>query len=138
MYFSINFQAGKSTIASLLEKFYEADEGLIIFDGYDLKQLDPLWLRGEVIGFINQEPVLFGTTIKENIRFGKPTATDEEIYEAARIANADTFIRGFPDGYETVVGERGVTVSGGQKQRISIARAILKNPTLLILGKGIF
>lgn len=77
-------------------------------------------------GFISQEPVLFATTVLENIRYGKPQATDQEVYEAAKLANADEFIRKFPDGYNTVLGERGITVSGGQKQRIAIARALIK------------
>ncbi|NXR18790.1 ABCB8 protein, partial [Cinclus mexicanus] len=116
---------GKSTVAALLERFYEPTEGTITLDGHDIAGLDPSWLRGQVIGFISQEPVLFGTTIMENIRFGKPGASDAEVYEAARLANADGFIRSFPEGYDTVVGERGTALSGGQKQRIAIARALL-------------
>ena len=127
---------GKSTVASLLERFYDIDSGSIILDGHELKSLDPSWLRGHVIGFINQEPILFGTTIMENIRFGKPEASDEEVLSAAKMANAHDFIRQFPDGYQTVVGERGVTVSGGQKQRIAIARALIKNPRVLILDEA--
>ncbi|XP_065072133.1 mitochondrial potassium channel ATP-binding subunit-like [Rhopilema esculentum] len=128
--------SGKSTIASLLENFYDLDSGAVTIDGYDVKELDKSWLRGDLIGFINQEPVLFAGTVKENIRYGKTDATDEEIYQAARLANADDFIRSFPDGYETIVGERGVTVSGGQKQRIAIARALIKNPKILILDEA--
>lgn len=101
-------------------------------DGMDIKRLDPKWLRGQCIGFINQEPVLFATSIKENIRYGQPDATDVEVFEAARAANAHDFIKKFPEGYETLVGERGITVSGGQKQRIAIARALLKNPSVLV------
>jgi len=127
---------GKSTVASLLERFYDINSGKITLDGNDIQLIDPSWLRGEVIGFINQEPVLFGTTIMENIRFGKPEATDEEVFRAAKIANAHNFIEKFADGYETVVGERGVTVSGGQKQRIAIARAVIKNPKVLILDEA--
>ena len=127
---------GKSTIASLLERFYDIDSGSIVLDGHELKSLDPTWLRGHVIGFINQEPILFGTTIMENIRFGKPEASDEEVFSASKMANADHFISHFPEGYQTVVGERGVTVSGGQKQRIAIARALIKNPKILILDEA--
>ncbi|CAI9618695.1 unnamed protein product [Staurois parvus] len=79
--------------------------GAVELDGVDIRSLDPSWLRGEVIGFINQEPVLFGTTVLENIRFGRPEASDAEVFEAAKLANADGFIRNFPDGYRTVLGE---------------------------------
>ncbi|NXL36704.1 ABCB8 protein, partial [Glaucidium brasilianum] len=127
---------GKSTVAALLERFYEPTQGTITLDGHDISSLDPSWLRGQVIGFISQEPVLFGTTIMENIRFGKPGASDAEVYAAARLANADGFIRSFPEGYNTVVGERGVTLSGGQKQRVAIARALLKDPPVLILDEA--
>ncbi|XP_063159260.1 mitochondrial potassium channel ATP-binding subunit isoform X2 [Candoia aspera] len=127
---------GKSTVAALLERFYEPTKGTIFLDGRDISTLDSSWLRGEVIGFINQEPVLFSTTIMENIRFGKLCASDAEIYAAARLANADDFIRSFPDGYNTTVGERGVTLSSGQKQRVAIARALIKNPKVLILDEA--
>ncbi|XP_077160782.1 mitochondrial potassium channel ATP-binding subunit isoform X3 [Paroedura picta] len=127
---------GKSTLAALLERFYDPTAGTIFLDGHDISTLDPSWLRGQVIGFINQEPVLFSTSIMENIRFGKPGATDAEVYAAARLANADNFIRSFPEGYHTVVGERGVALSGGQKQRVAIARALVKNPPVLILDEA--
>ncbi|KAM9573399.1 mitochondrial potassium channel ATP-binding subunit [Guaruba guarouba] len=127
---------GKSTVAALLERFYEPTQGTITLDGHDISSLDPSWLRGQVIGFISQEPVLFGTTIMENIRFGKPGASDAEVYAAAQLANADDFIRSFPEGYNTIVGERGVALSGGQKQRVAIARALLKDPAVLIMDEA--
>lgn len=128
--------SGKSTVAALLERFYDVDSGSVSLDGHDLRILDPSWLRGRAIGFINQEPVLFADTIMENIRYGCPGAPDVEVIEAAKLANAHDFIKSFPDGYQTVIGERGVTVSGGQKQRIAIARALIKRPAILILDEA--
>ncbi|KAH8553604.1 ABC transporter type 1, transmembrane domain-containing protein [Umbelopsis sp. PMI_123] len=119
--------SGKSTVAALLERFYEPCDGQILIDGTPLHEMDPSWIRQQ-IGFINQEPVLFAASIADNIRYGNPNATDEEVRSAARKANAETFIEAFPDGYDTMVGERGTSLSGGQKQRVAIARAILKNP----------
>ncbi|XP_013885276.1 mitochondrial potassium channel ATP-binding subunit [Austrofundulus limnaeus] len=127
---------GKSTVAALLERFYDPTSGVITLDGLDIRTLDLAWLRGQVIGFINQEPVLFGSSIMENIRFGKPEATDAEVISAAKQANAHHFITSFPDGYNTMVGERGVTLSGGQKQRIAIARALIKSPSILVLDEA--
>jgi ATP-binding cassette subfamily B (MDR/TAP) protein 8 len=128
--------SGKSTLVNLLEGFYPVEKGEITLDGIRLDYMDPTWLRGEVLGLIQQEPVLFATSILENIRYGRPSATDEEVIEAAKNANAHNFIQEFPMGYDTKLGERGVTVSGGQKQRIAIARALIKNPTVLILDEA--
>ncbi|XP_004702533.1 mitochondrial potassium channel ATP-binding subunit [Echinops telfairi] len=127
---------GKTTVASLLERFYDPTAGAVLLDGRDLRTLDPSCLRGQVIGFISQEPVLFGTTIMENIRFGKLDASDAEVYAAAREANAHNFITSFPEGYDTIVGERGATLSGGQKQRLAIARALIKQPRVLIMDEA--
>lgn len=127
---------GKSTIAALLERFYDVNAGEVTIDGVNIKDMDPQWLRGHAIGLISQEPVLFATTIKENIRYGRPEATDDEIYNAAKTSNAHDFILSFPDKYDTMVGERGMALSGGQKQRIAIARAVIKNPPIIILDEA--
>ncbi|XP_061384305.1 mitochondrial potassium channel ATP-binding subunit isoform X1 [Danaus plexippus] len=127
---------GKSTIAALLERFYDVTQGSVTIDGVDVKEMDPRWLRGRALGLISQEPVLFATNVMENIRYGRPHASDDEVYQAAKTANADGFIRNFPDGYNTMVGERGMALSGGQKQRIAIARAVLKNPPVMILDEA--
>jgi ATP-binding cassette subfamily B (MDR/TAP) protein 8 len=108
---------GKSTVAALLERFYEPTRGEIELDGQALSELDASWLREHIIGYINQEPVLFATSVMENIRYGCPNASDDDVMEAARLANAHNFIEQFPEGYSTLVGERGVALSGGQKQR---------------------
>ncbi|XP_071104467.1 mitochondrial potassium channel ATP-binding subunit-like [Haliotis cracherodii] len=127
---------GKSTVAALLERFYDVTKGEITLDGINIQDLDPTWLRGRALGYINQEPILFATSVMENIRYGRPDASDQEVIEAAKQANAHNFISKFPEGYRTVLGERGVTVSGGQKQRIAIARALIKNPSVLILDEA--
>ena len=126
---------GKSTVISLLERFYDPQQGQVLLDGRDVRTLNVQWLR-EQIGLVSQEPVLFASSIMENIRHGKRGATDEEVVEAAKMANADGFISSFPDGYDTEVGERGVQLSGGQKQRIAIARAVIKDPTILLLDEA--
>jgi ABC-type multidrug transport system fused ATPase/permease subunit len=110
--------------------------GVITIDGVDIRTLDPSWLRGSVIGVVSQEPVLFATTIADNIRYGNRGASDEEVIAAARAANAHDFISAFSGGYATQVGERGVQLSGGQKQRVAIARALLKSPKILVLDEG--
>jgi ABC transporter fused permease/ATP-binding protein len=127
--------AGKSTIAALLLRFYDPEGGTVRVDGVDLRELDPLWLRRQ-IGLVAQEPLLFSTSIADNIRYGRPEASRAEIEAAARAANAESFIAQFPDGYDTLVGERGVQLSGGQKQRVAIARALLVDPRILVLDEA--
>jgi ATP-binding cassette subfamily B protein len=126
--------AGKTTIVSLLPRFYEANGGEIRIDGVDIRRFKQKSLR-EQISFVLQETLLFRATVAQNIAYGKPQATHEEIVRAARLANADEFIDRMPDGYETMIGERGVTLSGGQRQRITIARAIIRNSPILILDE---
>ncbi len=124
--------SGKSTIINLLPRFYDPTEGRITIDGYDLRDITLDSLRRQ-IGIVLQETTLFSGSIRDNIAFGKPEASDEEIHAAAKAAQAHDFILSFPDGYNTHVGERGTTLSGGQKQRVAIARALLLNPRILIL-----
>ncbi|KAJ6331250.1 hypothetical protein OIU76_009763 [Salix suchowensis] len=150
--------SGKSTVVSLIERFYDPNSGQVLLDGHDIKTLKLRWLR-EQIGLVSQEPALFATTIKENILLGRPDASQVEIEAAARVANAHSFIIKLPDGFDTqmksylmqgkildfvavggggvdVVGERGLQLSGGQKQRVAIARAMLKNPAILLLDEA--
>jgi len=124
--------SGKSTLVHLIPRFYDVDQGRVTLDGVDVRELPLHQLRTQV-GVALQEPVLFSGTIRDNIRYGRPDAGDEEVVAAAKAAQAHDFIRSFPDGYETWVGQRGVNLSGGQKQRIAIARALLVQPQVLIL-----
>ncbi len=127
--------SGKSTIANLVTRFYDVDKGQILIDGVNIKQLSKKALR-DLMGLVTQESILFNDTVRNNISLGKEDATEEEILEAAKIANAHEFITQLPQGYDTNIGDSGNKLSGGQKQRLSIARAVLKNPPIMILDEA--
>jgi len=127
--------SGKSTIIQLLERFYDPVKGTVMIDDINIKSFDLKWYRRN-LGLVSQEPILFSGTIFENILFGNPDATTEEVESAAKMANAYEFIMNQPDGFQTLVGERGTQLSGGQKQRVAIARAVLKNPKILLLDEA--
>lgn len=128
--------SGKSTVVRMLLRFYDPTEGAVLLDGHDIRGLSLDWLRQHVFGLVSQEPVLFSGTIRDNILFGMPGASDGEVEAAARAANAEVFIRALPKGYDTEVGEGGTQLSGGQKQRVAIARAIIKSPRVLLLDEA--
>ncbi|MCB7128851.1 MAG: ABC transporter ATP-binding protein, partial [Candidatus Brocadiales bacterium] len=123
--------AGKTTLTNLIPRFYDPTRGKILIDGHDLKQINSKSLRRQM-AMVLQEPFLFNDTVRSNIKYGRPEAAEEDVVRAAEIAGAQQFITELPEGYDTVVGERGIKLSGGQKQRIAIARAILADPRILI------
>ena len=127
--------SGKSTVVSLIERFYDPSGGQVLLDGRDIRDLNLHWLRSS-IGLVGQEPVLFNMTVADNIRYGRPDASQEQVEEAARAANAHAFIEALPEGYNTMLGEGCIQLSGGQKQRVAIARAIVKDPKVLLLDEA--
>ncbi|MDQ3769410.1 MAG: ATP-binding cassette domain-containing protein, partial [Actinomycetota bacterium] len=124
--------AGKTSLVNLLSRLYEPEEGAVLVDGVDIREIDPTALRGE-IAVVDDSPFLFSASVARNIAYARPDATREEVEAAARRAQADGFVRELPAGYDTLVGERGLTLSGGQRQRLAIARALLADPRVLIL-----
>ena len=127
--------SGKSTLVNLFLRYYDAYDGQILLDGQDIQSLDMTWFRSQ-IGYVQQEPMMFHDTIFNNIAFGMENADVEQVFNAAEIANAHNFIIRQPDGYDSILGERGVGLSGGEKQRLSIARAVLKNPSILVFDEA--
>jgi ATP-binding cassette subfamily B protein len=127
--------AGKSTISRILFRFYDVLDGAVKIDGQDIREVTQASLR-HAIGIVPQDTVLFNDTVGYNIRYGRPAASDEEMMEAARLAQIDGFVRSLPDGYATMVGERGLKLSGGEKQRVAIARTILKGPKILLFDEA--
>jgi ABC-type multidrug transport system fused ATPase/permease subunit len=124
--------SGKTTLASLVPRFYDVTGGRLTVDGVDVRELKVASLR-RAVGIVSQDPFLFSATVRENIAFGAPDATDADVERAARLAQAHEFIEALPQGYDTVIGERGITLSGGQRQRVAIARALVIDPRILIL-----